>query len=71
MYTHKNSISIFRISTYIYKHRYFSGDHVTSQVNDRTKLVVGAMVSMVTKCNETWAGDVTKRLESLVGVHGK
>ena len=44
---------------------------MTSQVTDRTKLVVGAMVSMVTKCNQTWAGDVTRNLESLVGVHGE
>ena len=45
-------------------------DHVSGLVNDRTKLVVGAMVSMVRQCNLTWARDVTRRLESLVGVHG-
>ena len=51
--------------------KYFTDDHVTSQVNDRAKLVVGAMVSTVTKCNETWASHVTRLLEERVGIHGK
>ena len=44
---------------------------MTSQVTDRTQLVVGAMVSTVKKCNQSWADHVTHNLESLVGVHGK
>ena len=47
-----------------------SDEHVTGQVNHRTKLVAGAMVTKVMSCNRTWAEDVTRRLETLLGSHG-